>query len=215
MSDLRLVLLAAGALVLALIWLLGMRSERRAQRQRTILRRGEGRATRAPPEIPFPPPDNDGDPEPAPLPPMSPRPDATRVAATPAYVAVHVHAPAETHFHQDQIFAAAGAAGLDFDARGIFIMPGVGAGTAPLFSVANLHEPGTFTRDAGARDSRGLILILPLPVPDDPVMVLDLMLHTAELLAGQLGGTVLDAAHRPLDAPGVAALRRAVGGNLP
>lgn len=213
MNDLRLVLVIGGLLVLAVIWLLDARRERIARRQRTILRRGGSSAleprftTRAGVKAEDAADPGDG----APMPPMSPRGDSAGTAPGPKFVAVHVHAPAETHFRQESIFSAAAAAGLEFDDRGIFIMPGVGVAPAPMFTVANLHEPGTFSRDTGARPSRGLILILPLPVADDPGMVLDLMLHTAELLAGQLGGTVLDGTRTPMDAQGIDRLRRAVG----
>lgn len=216
MNDLRLVLVIGGVLVLALIWLLDARRERIARRQRTILRRGASPApeprfdTRAGVEA-----EDVAEPgDDVPMPPISPRGDGPGPAPGPKFVAIHVQAPAETHFRQQSIFSAAGAAGLEFDERGIFVMPGAGSALAPLFTVANLHEPGTFSRDTDARPSRGLILILPLPVADEPGMVLELMLHTAELLAGQLGGTLLDGARRPLDTQGIEALRRTVGAQV-
>lgn len=207
MNDLRLVLLAAGVIALLILWLLDARRERFARRQHTILRHGRGSEIRI---------SRDDEPEPeyAELPPMSPRAGpapAQEPPAAPEFVAIFVQAPAQAPFPQARVFECAEAAGLVWDTQGIFTMPGASAGSVPLFTVANLHEPGTFSRDPDTRPTRGLALIMRLPPPVDGPVALDLMLHMGELLARDLAGALVDAAHRPLDAQGVAALRRAIG----
>lgn len=224
MSDLRLVLLLVGALVIALIWLLDVRRERNAQRHRTVLRhraqaddRGERRYAAGDPD-----PGHDGDV--ADLPPMSPTGDRTgaepetepAVPAPTNFIAIHVKAAAQTPFAVQAVFDAAESAGLVYGDRQIFHMPGVERSGAPLFSVANMLEPGTFPRDDTARPTRGLTLFMCLPTEAEPGMVLDLMLHTAELLAASIGGTVYGPDHRPLDTNRAAALRQtaAAGGSM-
>lgn len=214
MTDLRLVLLVAGALALLVVWLLDARRERRARRQHTILRPGHGTETRISRA------DADEDPDYAGLPPISPRgepgPESDTTPATPAqvepeFIAIFVQSPAATPFPQARIFESAEAAGLALDTQGIFHMPGAAPGGAPMFTIANLHEPGTFSRDTDARPTRGLALIMRLPPPVDGPMALDLMLHTGELLANDLGGTLVDATRRPLDGVSIAKLQRSVG----
>lgn len=213
MTDLRLVLLVAGALALLVVWLLDARRERRERRQHTILRPGHdsgNRISRADAEDP----DYAGLPtisprgEPGPVPEMTP---STPARANPEFIAIFVQSPAATLFPQARIVEAAEAAGLALDAQGIFHMPGAAPDGAPLFTMANLHEPGTFSRDPDARATRGLALIMRLPAPVDGPMALNLMLHTGELLANDLGGTLVDAARRPLDGAGIARLQRSVG----
>jgi cell division protein ZipA len=216
-TDLRLVLLVAGVLVIAVIWFLEARRERVARRQHTILRRGPdlkpGRPG-APAADAEPPPDA------ACLPPISPRPDVADPGTdpgpnpNPAFIALLVLAPDGAPFSQSRIFAAAESAGLRFDAREVFTMPAPD-GDAPLFSVANMHEPGTFSRDAGMRPSRGVALIMRVPPPAGPQRAFDLMLDTARLLAESLGGTLHDAGRRPLDDACIATLRRQAAGAGP
>jgi len=213
-TDLRVVLLAAGALILGLLWLLELRRERNAQRHRTVLRErttpdfrdGRERAYRddAPAQV--------GDtPE---LPPMSPTGaephlDTASAPTAPAdFIAIHVQGAAQSTFAIDAVFAAAESAGLVFGDRQIFHMPGMNSRAAPLFSMANMLEPGTFTRDDASRPTRGLTLIMSLPTETDAGMVLDLMLHTADLLATSLGGAVHGVDHRPLNPERIASLRQ-------
>ena len=216
MTDLRVVLLAAGALILGLLWLLELRRERNAQRQRMVLRErstpdfrdGRGRAPRD--EGPAADADTPN------LPPMSPTGTephlgTASVPTAPAdFIAIHVQGAARPTFAIDAVFTAAESAGLVFGDRQIFHMPGMNSHAAPLFSVANMLEPGTFTRDDTSRPTRGLTLIMSLPTETDAGMVLDLMLHTAELLATSLGGAVHGMDHRPLNPERIAALRHKV-----
>lgn len=216
MTDLRVVLLVAGALTLVLIWLLDMRRERNARRYRTVLRQRatpddyDRRRQTAPEDGPDPTADV------ADLPPISPtgiarHPEAeARDAAAADIIAIHVKSAAQSTFAVSAVCAAAESAGMVFGERQIFHMPGVKNGAAPLFSMANMLEPGTFSRDDAARPTRGLTLFMCLPTEPDPRMVLDLMLRTAELLATSLGGAAYGMDHRPLDKDRIAALRQKV-----
>ena len=208
MTDLRLVLLLAGALAVVLVWLLDLRRERKARRQRTAL--GQRQTRR----------DGDGslDKNVAALPPISPTPDQPRAEPeslapdVPEFIAIHVKSAHQTPFVTQAIFAAAESAGLIHDDQGIFQMPGAAGAGAPLFSMANMLEPGTFSHADPTRATRGLTLIMRLPAESNPGMVLDLMLQTAELLATSLGGMVYGADHRLLDKDRTAALRHQAAG---
>lgn len=216
MTDLRVVLLVAGALILALIWLLDARRERSARRYRTVLRQ---RITPADHDTRRPAPWDDS-PEPhadvADLPPMSPtgtvrHPGVESTPPAPAeFIAIHVQGAAQSTFAVTAVFSAAESAGMVFGDRQIFHMPGVNSGAAPLFSMASMLEPGTFSRDDTARPTRGLTLFMCLPTETDAGVVLDLMLRTAELLATSLGGGMHDRDHRPLSQDRIAALRQKV-----
>ncbi len=214
MIDLRTVLLVAGVLILGLIWLLELRRERKAQRHRTVLRQRstpvwhdeqDHASRREDPELHTDTPD---------LPPMPPSGTGRDVhveSAAPAdFIAIHVRGAGQSTFPMGAVFSAAESAGLVFGGRQIFDMPGVNSGSPPLFSVANMLEPGTFSRDDTARPTRGLTLLMCLPTETDAAMVLDLMLHTAELLATSLGGEVHDMDHRPLSQDRIAGLRQRV-----
>lgn len=69
----------------------------------------------------------------------------------------------------------------------------------PIYSVANLHEPGTF--DPVAMDgfaTEGIALFMRMPGPVDGRVAFELMLSAAERLKELLGGDIQDEHHRPL-----------------
>lgn len=109
-------------------------------------------------------------------------------------VSLFVTAPAGRNFSGDEIFNAARETGLEFGELAIFHHFGGGAGKMirPLFSVADMYEPGSFDADDSAsRITRGLSLFMCLPAPVDAVHAFELMLNTAHDLAGILGGEVM------------------------
>ena len=62
----------------------------------------------------------------------------------------------------------------------------------PLFSMADMYEPGSFDPDnMESRTTRGLSLFMCLPTPVEDTRAFELMLNTAERLAGILGGQVM------------------------
>ena len=61
------------------------------------------------------------------------------------------------------------------------------------FSVANMMQPGVFDIDNMAdTETPGLVFFLTLPGPDDMMKAFDYMLETAQAVARNLGGDVLD-----------------------
>ena len=67
------------------------------------------------------------------------------------------------------------------------------SGPTPLFSVANMLEPGTFDlRTVDQLETPGVVLFLQLPGPFDGLTAFEKMLETARRLEDQLGGQLLD-----------------------
>ena len=69
------------------------------------------------------------------------------------------------------------------------------AGNQSAFSLANAFEPGTFDQAAMASndfETRGVTLFMSVHKLQDPLRVFDAMLATAEALAQDLAGEVLD-----------------------
>ena len=100
-----------------------------------------------------------------------------------------------------EILSATKAAGMKFGNMNIFHNYGVGdlKLEKPLFSLANLYEPGEFNlQDMEAFSTRGLILYMCLPTPVEPEIALELMLNTAQRIAESLNGMICDRLRRPL-----------------
>jgi cell division protein ZipA len=68
------------------------------------------------------------------------------------------------------------------------------AGRGPIqFSVANMMQPGVFDIDNMADfTTTGLVFFLTLPGPEDMMKAFNYMLETAQVVARNLGGDVLD-----------------------
>ena len=112
----------------------------------------------------------------------------------PRIISLFVAAGNGGSFSTDEIFRAAKETGLEFGDLNIFHHFGIGSAKAgqPLFSVADMYEPGSFDPDGvKGRTTRGLSLFMCLPVPVDGGRVFEMMLNTANELAGILGGVVL------------------------
>ena len=126
--------------------------------------------------------------------PKSPPPGPDKV------VTLFVLAPTGVPFPGSFIFEAMETAGLQYGDMSIFhcIDRQRGSGE-PLFSVANMVEPGTFDLSAMTTfTTSGLVLFLQLPGPVDPVQAFDRMVDAARSLADSLGGTVCDATRSAL-----------------
>ncbi len=85
--------------------------------------------------------------------------------------------------------------GLRFGEMAIFHHYGMGPARSqqPLFSIANMLEPGAFDLENIERFSTsGLALFFTLPIKTDPLPVFDLMLDIASQLAERLDGRVCD-----------------------
>lgn len=79
----------------------------------------------------------------------------------------------------------------------------------PVFSAANMFEPGTLeSSDPANFSTRGLALFMRLPGPADEEAAFDRMLAKAELLADKLGAVLHDDQHQPLTTKAVERISR-------
>jgi cell division protein ZipA len=110
--------------------------------------------------------------------------------------ALHVMAQPGELLAGDALLKALTEAGLEYGAMRIFHSL---RGGRPLFSVANLVEPGSFDPSTMADSStRGIVLFLRLPGPENGREAFNAMLHTAEQLAETLHGRLRDERRNPL-----------------
>jgi cell division protein ZipA len=109
-------------------------------------------------------------------------------------------APSGVPFPGSFIVEAMQNAGLEYGDMQIFhCLDRQRGGDLPLFSVANMLEPGTFDLSAMSTfTTSGMVLFLQLPGPADPVQAFDRMVEAARSLADSLGGTVCDATRSAL-----------------
>jgi len=81
-------------------------------------------------------------------------------------------------------------------------------GTVALYTVANILEPGTFESDpTDTASTPGVALIMQLPGPFDGLVTFEQMLATAQRIADQLGGHVLDSRRCDLTAQSIEHIR--------
>lgn len=119
----------------------------------------------------------------------------------PLILALHVMAREGQVFFGAAIERALTEAKLQHGDMDIYHHHGVGGSThaTPVFSLANMFEPGTF--DPAAMDdfeTRGLSLFMQLPGPLDGRVALELMLASAQSIAAHLDGLLLNARRQPL-----------------
>jgi cell division protein ZipA len=86
--------------------------------------------------------------------------------------------------------------------------PDESGGGRPVFSIANVLEPGTFdwSRLETTR-TPGLVCFMRLPGPTDPQSSLELMLNVAGVIADRLGGRLCDDRRNRLSQQGIEHLR--------
>jgi cell division protein ZipA len=108
--------------------------------------------------------------------------------------------PRQGQFLGQEILYAVSETGLRFGDLNIYHFPDQGApDKEPLFSMANMVEPGSF--DPAHMDdfsTPGLALFAMLPGPKDGLTIFSEMLHTAEQLATLLDGELKDESHSDL-----------------
>lgn len=151
-------------------------------------------------------------PEPEPEPADRPATEATTQKGSGAdrprqkIVALRVTAPLPTRFSGMQLLEALEAEGLEFGHFDIFHK--LDEQGRPLFSLANLLEPGTFdmaTIREGAYPGIAVFAVVPGPLP--AVQLFDRMLAVARSLAARLGGSLQDERGAWLSAQRAAGLR--------
>jgi len=131
-------------------------------------------------------------------------------------VILHITASGDNAFGGNEIIEAANTVGLEYGQMNIFHHFGIGQMKMdkPLFSLADMFEPGNFELQNMARHrTRGLALFLCFPVEIDGLLVFELMLNTAQRLADILGGEVRGSNHELIDDSQMAAIRDTISLN--
>ena len=107
---------------------------------------------------------------------------------------LHVIAKDPAGFRGDDILQILLACDLRFGDMDFFHRHEQAAGRGAIqFSVANMMQPGVFDIDRMSELSTpGLLFFVTLPGPDDMMKAFDYMLETAQAVARNLGGDVLD-----------------------
>ncbi len=108
-------------------------------------------------------------------------------------VMVHVISRDEKGFSGEDILQILLACGLRFGDMNFFHRHEAAGRGATLFSVANMMRPGVFDIEAMAGFStKGLTFFMTVPGPRDLMAAFDSMLETAECVAKNLNGELLD-----------------------
>lgn len=116
-------------------------------------------------------------------------------------VVLNVMAGNGRSFHGAEVMDALAEVGMEYGDMEIFHYVAEDTGGAPLFSLANALNPGTFDIHAMTDFSTpGLTLFMRLPGPLEDMAALDCMYDIAARLAGLLDGTLCDGQRRPFTA---------------
>ncbi len=118
-------------------------------------------------------------------------------------IVLNVHCPGDTPFVGTKLFDSMQQNGLLYGEMDIFHRHADLSGTGKvLFSVANMMQPGTLKHgDPAEFSTKGISFFMTLPCFGDPAQNFKLMLKTAQQIADDLGGHVLDDA-RNMMTPG-------------
>lgn len=130
-------------------------------------------------------------------------------------IALYVRARDGVVFTGPELLQQMAAVDLRYGEMSIFHHYGVGrlSSATPLFSVANMFEPGAFDLSRiETFNTTGLAFFMTVPARIESTMVFELMLNTAQRLAEALGGEVLDDAREPLTMRAIEQLRATVRG---
>lgn len=121
---------------------------------------------------------------------------------------IGLQAEAGGSFRPEPLRRAFSTAALHYGQHRIWHRHEDGDPEAPVvFSVANLHEPGTLDLDEDGFQASGLLLFCDLAAVQDGNAAFEAMLGCAHALQGMLGGVFCDGQHAPLDEAGIDALR--------
>lgn len=126
-------------------------------------------------------------------------------------ISLYVRAHEGKHFSGTTLVKALNSVGMQFGEMTIFHHFGAGdlKCQTPVFSAANMFEPGTFDlRKIEAFRTAGVALFLQLPGPLDGPVAFELLLNTAQRLTELTGGELYVDPKHLLDAPHIARLRK-------
>ncbi len=134
--------------------------------------------------------------------------DSGAVAAEELILVLHVTAPKEMVFVGADLFSALEEIGLRFGEGGIFHCYQEleeGEQGPPLFSVANILEPGTFEPGEPGEQftTPGVVLFMRAPGPQPARATIETMLLKSQQLAQLLGGEIRDQNRNPLTESGI------------
>lgn len=178
MAEFRWLLIAAGVIVLALVFWLGRREARGERFQAPRLVRGKEPRLEAESAV-------------GPVADIGAQP--TKPVKAERIITVRLMARAHGSFAGEELVSAMQEAGLCHGRFGIFHRHENAGGEHVVFSVASLIEPGTFDLDQ-IKVSRypGISLFLTLPATGDATAAFDDMMSTARSVAARLDGELLD-----------------------
>lgn len=126
-------------------------------------------------------------------------------------IVIYIVAGAASALDGNALQTALEDAGLEYGDMKIFHYRGEGDEfkQRTLFSVANIHEPGTFDIDNMATmNTDGLAMFMCLPAPVGGDIAFEIMLDCARRLADQLGAELRNEKHEVLDIDGINQLRQ-------
>lgn len=125
-------------------------------------------------------------------------------------IMLYITSPAQTMFNGLSISKAADEVGMVYGHMNIFhhFGPGKLHSGQPLFSMANMFEPGSFDlgRMADLR-TKGIVLFMYSPASIEATVVFELYLNTARRIAEYLNGELRMSDNHPLDNTGIDKLR--------
>ena len=130
--------------------------------------------------------------------------------ATSDLIVLHITALPTQPFSGVELLRALDLVEMEYGEMNIFHHHGVGEmrSTEPLFSLANMHEPGSFDlNNISKEEIKGLTLFLRLPTPVDAQIAFELMLNTTQRLSDELKGEVRGPSHRLLNEKDISELR--------
>ena len=109
-------------------------------------------------------------------------------------IAITILAKNDSGFNGENLLHCMLSRGLRFGEMDIFHRHKHTSGEGPVqFSLANALKPGTFNLDdMNSFQTRAVSLFLLLPGPEEPIKAYELMLDTAQHLASELDGQLLD-----------------------
>lgn len=219
MDELRWILLGVGAILIAGIYLWGMRGSlvdrlRKPDHGLDDDPRFQLDSDASDPLARVEPPLDKGSPadDPEAAEPRNPSVDMLDEESERLNLVLTIMAPADGHILGLEMASIASELGLRKGRSGTLdCYPDESGGGRPVFSIANVLEPGSFdwSRLEAAR-TPGLVCFMRLPGPTDPQSSLELMLNVASAMADRLGGRLCDDRRNRLSQQGIEHLRSEV-----
>jgi len=145
-------------------------------------------------------------------PPQVPKEKSPPPQAEELIIALYVIGHSEQLLKGSDIFPMLEEFGLRYGKMKIYHHYGVGETKArkPVFSVANMIEPGVLNPQYQDFSTPGLVFFMRLPGPFGGRVAFELMLHSAQRLADTLKAQLEDERHQALDQSNISRLRERI-----